>query len=63
MHLVEHFHEWKEENNIGYKITISKRKKDLYGTVGVEERYYLLQGYSIFMFSIKLETKNINGVM
>ena len=62
MCLVEPFHEWKEENNIVWKNIISKRKKYLYGSVGVEDRYSLLQGYNIFMFSIKVETKNINGV-
>jgi hypothetical protein len=35
---------------------------ELYGTLGVEERYSLVQGENIFMPSIKVEATNIKGV-
>jgi len=38
---------------------MSKRREELYGTLGVEERYHLVQGYNILMLSIKYEEKNI----
>jgi hypothetical protein len=39
-----------------------KGRDEIYGTLGVEERYSLVQGYNIFMSSIKFEEKNIKGV-
>lgn len=38
-----------------------KAKEDIYGKLGVQERYPLVQGYNISMSLIKLETTNIKG--
>jgi hypothetical protein len=42
---------------------MSKKREALYGTLGVEERYPLVQGYNIVMPSIKVEETNIKGVL
>ena len=42
---------------------MSKRREELYGKLGVEERYPLAQGYGIFTSQIKVETKHSKGVL
>jgi hypothetical protein len=41
---------------------LSKRRKELFGEIGLKGRHRLVQGYNIFMPSIKVETTNFKGV-